>query len=143
MGLELTKDQYQTLLELVFLGNWMIHTVPAPEAEPKYSELEELLFQKAPEHHLPHLIQGPGNPSDLFLDKVFPLIDRYDDQSFWERLVELLAQRDLAQKYSASAWSALSEEERFEKLEQLKDKYFRIFDQNGLNALTLAGPINR
>ena len=142
MGLELTKDQYRTLLELVFIGNWVASANSPGAVQAKYDALEQFLFSQARECGLADLVRESGDPSEEFLDTLFPLIDQYNEHNFWENLVELLVQRDLAQQYDTAAWAALDDKARFNQIEELEEKYFRIFEQNGINALRLVGPAN-
>ena len=139
MQLELNTDQYRVLLEMVFMGNWMANVMESEEDVRKYDALEELLFEQADRFGLTDLVEDRTYPSEQFLDSIFPVIDHYNELNFWEHLVELMAQRDLLQKYGEAAWEGLSNEERFAQVEKLKEQYFAVLEKSGLKALKLEG----
>ncbi len=139
MQLQLNTDQYRTLLELVFMGNWIANVMESDEAIRNYDALEALLFEQAARFGLADLAEEQHHPSEQFLDRILPVIDRYNELNFWEHLVELMAQRDLLQKHGEAAWEGLSNEERFAQVEKLKEQYFAVLEKSGLKALQLEG----
>ncbi len=139
MQLQLNTEQYRTLLELVFMGNWIANVMESDDAIRNYDALETRLFEQAVQFGLADLVEEEQHPSEQFLDRILPVIDRYNELNFWERLVELMAQRDLLQKHGEAAWESLSNEERFAQVEQLKEQYFAVLEKSGLKALHLEG----
>jgi len=148
MQLELTKEQYRTLLELIFLGNWILTSMELdPDIETqKYDELERYIFYNAKNCGLGEFTDGddPDDcyPSRKFEDNspVFDYIDNYDDQAFWEELAYRLAERDLLQRYGEATLTQYSSEERFLLKEELANKYHRIFRKTGLESITFSNP---
>ena len=47
MKLELTKKQYRRLLDMVYIGNWVLNSTRGEDRIPDYDEVESLLFSKA------------------------------------------------------------------------------------------------
>lgn len=43
MKIELTKQQYETLLELMYLGNWMANSHRTTDLISRYEEMEQLI----------------------------------------------------------------------------------------------------
>ena len=145
MKIELTTEQYQTLLELVFMGNWIVNAnKPTDAATAKeYEQLEKLVFSKAAEFELKVWADPEGYPSRKFEEEnpVYDYIEDYDDYTFWEQLTLRLAKRDMLKKYGKEALSKMSSFERLAEEDQLAEKYLEIFRTNGLEALTLVAPI--
>jgi hypothetical protein len=141
MHLELTREQYRTLLELVFLGNWIVTSLETEEdvETQRYDELERYIFYHAKSFGLPEYADGerPDDcyPSRRFEDEspVFDFIDEYDDQTFWEELAYRLAERDLIRQYGEEALAKLTPDERFLKKEELVNQYTDIFSETGLD----------
>ena len=49
MKLELTKKQYRRLLDLVYIGNWVLNSTRGDDRFTDYDEVESLLFAKSGE----------------------------------------------------------------------------------------------
>lgn len=145
MKIELTPNQYQTLLELAFMGNWIVNTNKQTDTEKakEYEQLEKLLFSKAKEFDLGVWADEDGCPSRKFEEEspVYDFIEDYDDYTFWDELTLRLAKRDLYKKYGKEALSKMSAIERLAEEDELMEKYLDIFEDNGLEALTLLAPI--
>lgn len=147
MKIELSKEQYQSLLELIYLGNWIVNSIKV-EVDPKtqkYDELESYLFFNAKEFGLAEWCDGEEKsdcfPSAEFEEKssVFDYIDKYDDYTFWEEFSHRLARRDLIRKYGEEGFMKMAFEERITKEDELICKYDKIFYEAGLNAVKVTG----
>lgn len=138
MKIELSPKQYQTLLELVYLGNWMINSY-RENTIAKYDDLEQQLFSMAKEFDLADLADDEGYPTLKFEEEtpVHDFTGEYDDNLFWDELPHRLAVRDLHQKYSKTELKRLSDEQIYKELGDLTEKYTAVFDQSGLDTLTL------
>jgi hypothetical protein len=132
MKTEFTKEQYQNLIELVFLGNWTINAFNI-ETEEKYDELEQYIFAQARDYDQADLVQGP-NPSQKLLDVVLTYIQNYNECLFWTDLAARLAERDLERKYG-EALEKMDDDEIHEKEDEIKEKYLEIFEKNGLDTI--------
>lgn len=147
MKIELSKEQYRTLLELVFLGNWMINSIKEEidHETQKYDELESHMFLLAKDFGFGEWSDGEFEftqagdvyPGAEFEEKsaVFNFIDKYDDYTFWEELSHKLARRDLIRQYGVEGLSNMRFEERIKKEDELIGKYDRIFFEIGLEVL--------
>ena len=49
MKLELTRKQFRRLLDMVYIGNWILNSTRGEDRIPDYDEVESLLFAKAKE----------------------------------------------------------------------------------------------
>jgi hypothetical protein len=99
MKLELTKKQYRRLLDLVYIGNWVLNSTRGDDRFTDYDEVESLLFSKAGEEGMPSLsqvYQGEVIPSRAFVDGgIHEAIMEYENNVFFDILAEDLARRDM------------------------------------------------
>lgn len=144
MKIDFTKEQYQILMNLVYMGNWVVNSYET-DCDDDYDQLEKYVFSKAGEFSLEELADEEGLPTRKFEEEseVFDFIDDYDEQSFWDELTQRLAYRDACKKYGEKTIMAMEPEERFPIIEELLEKYEEIFEKNGLEAVTLIAPLVR
>ncbi len=64
-------------------------------------------------------------------------IEDYDNESFWEGLIQQLSGRDIVLKYGEEAVRAMNEEERREKAQEFEDKWGAELEENGVDRLTV------
>ena len=99
MKLELTRKQYRRLLDLVYIGNWVLNSTRGEDRIPDYDEVESLLFSKAGEEGMPILAEvynGEVIPSRAFAEGgIHEAIMDYEDNVFFDILAEDLARRDM------------------------------------------------
>lgn len=148
LEIKLTKKQYRDLLELIYLGNWMINAIrsgaPGDEQIEKYNDVEQHIFSFAQKAGAKNYIKY-----DKKLKKFFPTREfeeetdveqyhqEYDEETFWEELIVKLTWRDFVKEYGEKAIREMSVKERIEKEYPFEEKYRKEFGQNGLQNLAL------
>ena len=99
MKLELTKTQYRRLLDMVYIGNWILNSTRGDDRFRDYDEVESLLFSKAGEEGMPTLSElyaGEVIPSRAFAEGgIHEAIMEYENNVFFDILAEDLARRDM------------------------------------------------
>jgi hypothetical protein len=145
MELKLTKAQYETLMRLVYLGNTVINGFREKDPVIETDHLENYIYAKAADFGL-----GKLTLYDEELDAFYPTTetedvwladhDDYVNDLFWDELMHRLAERDLETRYGRDAVEAMSLEERGKLEQELMDKFYGEFHQNGLNNLILYRP---
>ena len=55
MELELTRKQFRRLLDMVYIGNWILNSTRGEDRFKDYDEVESLLFSKAAREGMPTL----------------------------------------------------------------------------------------
>lgn len=65
-------------------------------------------------------------------EEIMEYIQRYDDYTFWDKLIFNLAGRDMINKYGEEAFEKMTEEEYFKKERPFVEKYEKEFAKNGL-----------
>ena len=99
MNLELTEKQFRRLLDLVYIGNWILNSTRGDQRFRDYDEVESLLFSRAileGMSSLGELYQGEIVPSQAFVEGgIHEAILEYENNVFFEILAEDLARRDM------------------------------------------------
>lgn len=99
MNLELTKKQYRRLLDMAYIGNWVLNSARGMDRFSDYDEVESLLFSKAREEGMSALYEnwnGDIVPSRAFVNGgIHEAIADYEDSVFFDILAEDLARRDM------------------------------------------------
>lgn len=87
MKLELTKKQYRRLLDMAYIGNWVLNSTRGDDRFADYDEVESLLFSKAAEAGMSTLAErykGEIVPSRAFAEGgIHEAIMNYEDNIFF------------------------------------------------------------
>jgi hypothetical protein len=143
MEIVVSRSQLETLLRVVALGEWMVNAYRTPaECVQDVEDLEQYLLGYAHKSGLEEMIEFDPALSKFFLtqeyeDRLQPLIQDYDNEAFWDGLVDRLADRDFADVYGDAA-KRMTREERFEKIGEIVDKYEAEIEQHGVDRLRVS-----
>ena len=133
MNLELSKKEFRRLLDLVYIGNWILNSTRGNDRFADYDQLESKLFAQCREVGMDTLVekwQGEDVPSRAFADGgIHEAIMDYEDTVFFEILAEELARRDMA-------YPAVSRENYAELVSRM-DEYIAEFEANGTDNLVI------
>ena len=99
MYLKFTAKQLRRLLDLVYIGNWILNSTRGDDRITEYDEVESILFTLARSDGMEALSERFGKvyiPSRAFAEGgIHEAIMDYEDTVFFEILAEELARRDL------------------------------------------------
>ena len=99
MNIELTELEYRRLLDLVYVGNWVLNSCRGNDRFADYDYMQAKLFAHAPAHGMKSLVDlryGIPMPSQKYVDGgIHEAICDYEDAIFFEILAEEMACRDL------------------------------------------------
>jgi len=140
---DLTGEEYEKLLKLAYLGNWMVNAIRYPDEEvAEYRNVESRLLAQAENFGLDGYAQlqedtGLYYASDKLSEdpEVQRMRDEYDDEVFWGELIIRLTRRDFIRKYGREKIEKMPPEERLEKEMEIEQKYWREFQKHGLDRL--------
>jgi len=142
MKINFTKKQYEDLVKLIYLGTWMVNAHRTDDIVEKYEDLEQYLRSFYKDFDMEKYIEF-----DKKLNKFFPTrefeedtdveqyIDEYNNDIFWEELIDRLARRDFIRAYGEENLLKMTWEERFEKEQPFIDKYDEEFEKYGIERL--------
>ena len=133
MNIEFTDKEFRRLLDLVYIGNWILNSTRGDDRFEDYDLLQEKLFALCSKNGMPSLVQrwqGHIFPSQAYEDGgIHEAIADYEDAVFFNILAEELARRDLGLENS--------DPEDFTELSARMEEYLSEFDRNGLGAINI------
>ena len=99
MKIEMSEKQFRRLLDMVYIGNWVLNSARGSDRIRVYDQVESLLFSQCLLHDMPDLVdvvRGVAVPSRAFNEGgIHEAIMAYEDTVFYEILAEELARRDM------------------------------------------------
>ena len=128
MKIELTAKEFRRLLDLVYIGNWVLNSTRGNDRFQDYDDLESKLFALSPA--LSELWNGTVVPSRAFAEGgIHEAIALYEDNVFYEILAEELSRRDM--DYPEIT------EENYDEIIGRMDRYMSEFELSGVQNLVL------
>ena len=128
MNIQLSSKEFRRLLDLVYIGNWVLNSTRGNDRFQDYDDLESKLFALSPA--LSELWNGTVVPSRAFAEGgIHEAIALYEDNVFYEILAEELSRRDM--DYPEIT------EENYDEIISRMDQYMTEFQQSGIQNLIL------
>ena len=133
MQLELSKKEFRRLLDMAYIGNWILNSTRGEDRFQDYDHVESLLFEKARQEGMGILAEtyrGQTIPSRAFVEGgIHEAIEHYEDIVFYEILAEELALRDMdGEPLTRENYGALMDR---------IDTYLSEFDQHGTDHISV------
>ena len=133
MNIELTDKEFRRLLDMIYVGNWILNSTRADDRFEDYDLLQEKLFSLCSSNGMRALVQnwhGHVFPSHAYEDGgIHEAIADYEDAVFFDILAEELARRDLG--------CLDSEPADYTELNARMDEYMDEFEKSGVENLVL------
>ena len=133
MQIELTTKEFRHLLDMVYIGNWILNSLRGDDRFQPYDDLESKLFRLCRQHKMDVLTEdwnGIPVPSKAYVEGgIHEAIAFYEDNVFYEILAEELSRRDMA-------YPEINEE-NYEEILSRMDRYMSEFRTSGLDHLVL------
>ena len=100
MQIDLTNKEFRYLLDLVYIGNWVLNSIRGENRFADYDAIESKRFglcRGTKLHSLVENWQGEEIPSRAYADGgIHEAIAVYEDSVFYEILAEELSRRDMS-----------------------------------------------
>ena len=133
MEIKLTQKQYRRLLDLVYIGNWVLNSTRDNDRIKEYDEVESLIFSHCVTHGMVPLVEvldGELIPSRAFSEGgIHEAIAYYEDAVFYEILAEELSRRDM--DYAEIT------DENYDEIISRMSRYMSEFQLSGVDKLVL------
>lgn len=133
MHIDLTAKEFRRLLDLVYIGNWILNSTRGDDRFADYDHVESKLFGLCQGTGMQALVEkwnGEDIPSRAFSEGgIHEAIAYYEDAVFYEILAEELARRDMD-------YPAVSDD-NYDELVSRMEQYIEEFRCNGIDRLTL------
>ena len=133
MEIKLTQKQFRRLLDLVYIGNWVLNSTRGDDRIRQYDEVESLIFSHCLSHgmaSLTELYEGELIPSRAFAEGgIHEAIMAYEDVTFFEILAQELALRDMDDPPITP--------ENYDEIMERMGVYLMEFEQNGTDNISV------
>lgn len=133
MQLELTSREFRLLLDMVYIGNWVLNSTRGEDRFREYDNIESKLFSLCKENGMGVLAQnweGTVVPSEAYAQGgIHEAIAYYEDNVFYEILAEELSRRDMD-------YPEINEE-NYDEIVTRMDRYMSEFQNSGVQNLVL------
>ena len=127
MKIELSKKEFRRLLDMVYIGNWILNSTRGGDRFADYDQVESKLFGLCRGTGMDALVEkweGEDVPSRACADGgIHEAIMDYEDTVFFEILAEELARRDMD--------DAPIDESNYAELTSRIDAYIAEFEEHG------------
>jgi hypothetical protein len=133
MELHLTEKEYRRLLDLVYIGNWVLNSTRGEDRIRDYDRVESLVFSHCLDHGMTGLVElynGELIPSRAFAEGgIHEAIMAYEDVTFFEILAEELALRDLDAERATT--------ENYDEVMERMEQYMGEFEAHGTDHISV------
>jgi hypothetical protein len=146
MTINFTRKEYQALVEMLLVADWVINAEEAEETEARepYRALRKKVLS-----HVKAMGMGQDFQYDPGQDEYFEtaeyearaphlrFVDEHDEATFWSKLADKLAARDVAAELGGRGEGAISEEQWLARLFEITERYENELEEHGLANLRL------
>jgi len=133
MQIELTTKEFRRLLDMVYIGNWILNSTRGDDRFQDYDDLESKLFSLCRTKGMDALVQDWNDtviPSRAYEEGgIQEVIALYEDNVFYEILAEELARRDMGYVDIT--------EENYDEITNRMHQYMQEFQLSGVDRLVL------
>nr|VFJ52547.1 MAG: hypothetical protein BECKFM1743A_GA0114220_101044 [Candidatus Kentron sp. FM]VFJ70070.1 MAG: hypothetical protein BECKFM1743C_GA0114222_105415 [Candidatus Kentron sp. FM]VFK09523.1 MAG: hypothetical protein BECKFM1743B_GA0114221_101075 [Candidatus Kentron sp. FM] len=141
MKIDITKQEYRLLLDLLEIAHWVLdaHSTWDKEETKPYTALIQKIYSHAKEMGCADIIVYDKKLAAYFPTREYEedgehrqFIEAFEEDSFWDELSHKLAFRDLIQQEGEVALERMDFMERATKLTEFLSWYEEEFSDNGL-----------
>ena len=133
MHIDLTTKEFRRLLDLVYIGNWVLNSIRGDQRFADYDHVESKLFGLCQGTGMQALVEkweGEDVPSKAFAEGgIHEAIAVYEDAVFYEILAEELSRRDM--EYPQIT------DDNYDEIMSRMSRYMEEFQVSGVDNLFL------
>lgn len=133
MTIDLTSGEFRQLLDMVYIGNWVLNSTRGNDRIEEYDRIESKIFGLCGGTVLEPLVErrlGVAFPSRAFQEGgIREAIAYYEDGVFFDILAEELSKRDMGYPEITP--------ENYDELNERMEAYMREFDRSGVDNISL------
>lgn len=133
MQIQLSNKEFRSLLDMVYLGNWVLNSIRGDDRFQDYDDLESKLFSLCRSNGMSVLAEdwnGTVIPSRAYQEGgIQEVIAYYEDSVFYEILAEELAMRDMG-------YSPITAD-NYDDMMLRMSQYMQEFESSGVQRLVL------
>ena len=133
MQIDLTNKEFRMLLDMVYIGNWVLNSTRGEDRFKDYDDIESKLFalcHGTPLRSLAEVADGTTVPSRSYTQGgIHEAIAFYEDNVFYEILAEELSRRDMNYPEVTA--------ENYSEIIDRMNRYMDEFELSGVDHLVL------
>ena len=133
MQIDLTNKEFRMLLDMVYIGNWVLNSTRGEDRFKEYDNIESKLFalcHGTPLRSLAEVADGTTVPSRAYTQGgIHEAIAFYEDNVFYEILAEELSRRDMNYPEVTA--------ENYSEIIDRMNRYMDEFELSGVDHLVL------
>jgi len=146
MEIKFTKEQYENLMKLCYLGNWMANAIHVGNVEDpkikKFDDIEQYIYSFAKEFGFGDLVEYDKKYKEYFPTREFDedpeleeIRNNYEGEAFWDELHYQLSERDFLKFYDMDEITKMDIYERIKKEEPFREKWDKELEKHGIERL--------
>jgi hypothetical protein len=148
-ALDLTRRDYRALLTAMEIADWVLHAfrVEEPRETAPIRAVHQKVYALAGDFGFGELVEHDPVEKRWFptleleeSGEAMDFIEDFENESFWDTLLERLAERDLLREIGEDAFRALEPVEREERLDPYRRLYAEEFMSHGMERLEILRP---
>ncbi len=153
MKIEITKEEYADLLDLLHMASWVLfsHKTMVDPRTDKYDGIIQKFYALAGEMGRNDLVEfdpgtGKFRPTKAFeaASRSLEFIDEFVDHSFWDELIVRFAERDAARQTGGyEQLELLEHEDRHALVDPIEQRYSDEFNERGIDRLEIVEHFDR
>ncbi len=146
MKIEFNENELKSLAKLIYLADFVVDMGSDELAEDDYDNFQVVIdkiyrtINNSPLREMVEPVAGDEyEASEALLSDpgLNGIIENYENTSFWDRLVEMLAMRDIVEKMEWDEFNNLKPAQRAAIIDEQVKKYFQEFEEHGVNRLRI------
>lgn len=146
MKINITKKQYLALIELIYLGDFMVNGIRVGDDQvEEYNDLREYIYSFAKQMGYDHLIEKDSANGKYYETREFEdgivseYKKEYDEDVFWTELAYKLGMRDV-ERLQKLKTEKIDRETFLREVWSKEDGYLEEFMRNGLRNVQVKFP---
>jgi len=133
LNIEFSSREFRLLLDMVYIGNWILNSTRGEDRITEYDDLQEKIFTHCAPENMSSLIQlwrGRIYPSGKYeAGGIHEAIADYEDAVFFDILAEELSRRDMINEQLSA--------DDLQELQRRMEEYISEFEHNGIQNISL------
>ena len=146
INIQFTKEQFWDLMRSLYMADWMANAICEMDMKEDkgIKDIRDYIFSFAKEMGYGDYVEYDDEHKKFYatLDMddeptTRKLVERYDEHSFWDEIIERLGERDFFRKYARSDMVKMNKEEYFTKCMESEQVWAEEFEKHGIDRLEI------
>ena len=147
MKIHFTKKEYRLLLDMLYIADWVMnsHQLINERSHKEHEDLYNKIKSYYREMEAEDLIEYSKETDSFYETReheektLEEFITPYDEDIFWEELVDRLAKRDVFRKIGIEKYNKMELIERIKTMSEATEQYENEFEEHGLDRVKVMG----